>query len=108
MNYTNAIALQADGKIVVGGMFNLQVGLLRLTPAGMLDTSFDVDGIVTNHFGDANEMNEIKDLVVLGDGKLVAVGSCYQNTIERILAVKYLTNGSLDPNFANAGAFISN
>ncbi|RZJ30710.1 MAG: T9SS type A sorting domain-containing protein, partial [Flavobacterium sp.] len=47
-DYVNAIAVQPDGKILVGGSFydasSRKMGLLRLTADGILDTSFSTDG----------------------------------------------------------------
>jgi uncharacterized delta-60 repeat protein len=47
-SYGYALALQADGKILVAGDASLSsAGLARLTASGMLDPTFDTDGRLT-------------------------------------------------------------
>lgn len=69
-----ALALQPDGKIVVGG----QVGttrfdfvLLRYNANGTLDTSFSGDGIERTDFGD---YESVEGLAVQADGRIIAAG----------------------------------
>ena len=46
------VAIQTDGKIVLGGQANAgDFGLVRLNTDGTLDTSFDGDGKVTTTLG---------------------------------------------------------
>jgi uncharacterized delta-60 repeat protein len=63
INEPQAIALQANGQIVVGGMS----GLARLNSNGQLDTTFGSGGsLATFH---------VYGLLIQTDGKIVAVGS---------------------------------
>ena len=64
----NAIALQADGKIVIGGFFTNVGGqirnrLARLNTDGTLDMAFD-----------PNANNAVRSLAIQGDGKIIAGG----------------------------------
>jgi len=92
-----AVALQSDGKIVVGGLSSLQFGLIRLTTTGVLDTSFDTDGVVTTDFGAGSET--INGLAIQADGRIVAGGTA---NLDFALA-RYNTNGSLDTTFDTDG-----
>jgi uncharacterized delta-60 repeat protein len=71
-----AVALQADGKIVVGGYtdrFGLNDFLvMRFSGTGALDTTFDIDGI--RAAGPSGE-NRANALVVQSDQKIVLVGN---------------------------------
>src|SRR5262249_32374064 len=67
----HAVALQADGKIVVAGT-NGGFLLLRYNADGSLDTSFDGDGIATTTAGGAQVAYGV---AVQADGKIVAAGS---------------------------------
>ena len=70
-------ALQADGKIVVGGTFKhgdraYDFGLTRYRPGGGLDTSFGGDGLQTTDFGAEGDNGQ--NLALQGDGKIVVAG----------------------------------
>ncbi len=96
----NCVALQSDGKIVIGGSFNNFNGLsgssktnkiTRLNPDGSLDTSFD-EGEGAN--------SSVRDLDIQADGKIILVGdftSYDGETHNRIVRIN--PNGSIDANF---------
>jgi uncharacterized delta-60 repeat protein len=80
----NALVIQADGKLVVGGFTGipgigsgLDFTLFRLTSSGRLDRRFGVDGAVFTDFGGGPGFNNdiVRALAIQGDGKLVAAGS---------------------------------
>jgi uncharacterized delta-60 repeat protein len=104
-NYLLGMAVQSDGKILVGGrtrntttQFN-EFALVRLNGSGTVDTSFGTDGMVTTSLDNAST-NAITKLLVQPDGKIVAGGLSLGMTM-----VRYLANGALDPNFGNNGVF---
>jgi len=79
-----AVAVQADGKILVGGNFPLVNGvarqaIARLNPDGSLDTSFNPPAI-----------SGVLDIVVQPDGKILAVGTA---------VYRLNTDGTPDPTF---------
>ena len=70
----------------------------RLDANGVLDPSFDGDGIVTTDF-----VGEYTDIAVQPDGKLLAAGD-YANGFQlEFLAARYLPNGTLDDSFGVGG-----
>ena len=101
----NAIAIQADGKIVVGGYSKsgsaIVFTLMRLSGTdGSLDTSFGTGGIVTTAIGTLDD--EINALALQSDGKIVAVG--YSEGSQYSFAVaRYTTGGVLDTTFNSTG-----
>ena len=76
-----AVAVQADGAIVVGGHgyagFGGEFTLVRYTPNGSLDVGFGHAGVVTTAFGDPHTIvtrNGFYGLALQPDGKIVAGG----------------------------------
>jgi uncharacterized delta-60 repeat protein len=68
-----AVALQSDGKILVGGSDGSAGVVLRLTTNGTIDTSFGTAGIVTINFRVAD--NVVTGLAVQTDGEIVVAGT---------------------------------
>lgn len=104
-----AVAIQTDGKIVVGG-FHFNNGdadfmLLRYLTDGSLDTDFGTGGMVRTHF-DGTYRDEIKAIAIQPDGKIVAAGYLIDYSYEIGLA-RYNSDGSLDPNFGTNGKVIT-
>ena len=91
-----AVALQADGKIVVAGMTDAGGGnvnnfaVARLLPNGELDDSFDGDGRVTIDF---NFDDAASAVAVQPDGRIVVAGQSAADTA----VARLLTNGSARP-----------
>ena len=90
----SAIALQSDGKILIGGTFtqyglNPRAHLARLNSDGSLDTSFN-PGAGLNGF--------VSDVAVMLDGR-VAVGGGFTtfNGISRNRLAIFTSDGALDP-----------
>ncbi len=109
-----AMALQSDGKIVAAGSAVIdgseQFALARYNPNGKLDASFDGDGkVITNFFSGPSEA--INDIVIQGDGKIVAAGSASANGSSskfQFALARYNTNGSLDATFDKDGRVVTN
>ncbi len=113
--YGNAVALQPDGKIVVGGktgpsalgIFNFL--LLRYMPDGRLDASFGDGGRVVTDLNGSNH-DVITSIAIQSDGKIVAGGSSTfvgGYTMGDFALVRYNANGSLDASFGNNGIVIT-
>jgi uncharacterized delta-60 repeat protein len=104
--FANAVAIQADGKIVAGGYAAngsevLQFALARYQPNGRPDSSFDADGLQTNNdaaFGD----NRGYSLALQTDGRIVMAGIVSNGTAYFGVA-RYNTDGSPDNSFSGDG-----
>ncbi|MGI9019746.1 MAG: hypothetical protein ACR2G3_03430 [Solirubrobacterales bacterium] len=103
----SAVAIQADGKIVVAGGDHSLVGtddpgdfgVFRFTSGGSADTSFGGDGKVTTGFDGANDT--ATSVAIQEDGKIVAAGIADPDgdfDFDFALA-RYTTSGSLDASF---------
>ena len=102
-----AVAIQPNGKIVVGGLArsndNPDFALARYNPDGSLDNTFGDGGKVTTDF--FGEFDEASDVALLPNGKIVVVGATRgSNTASVDFAVaRYNRDGSLDESFGDAG-----
>lgn len=97
----DAIALQTDGKLVVGsssqdGSGNAHFNVVRYMPDGSLDPSFGTGGHVMTIVG---SFDIIGGVLVQTDGKIVAVGATSADGV----AVRYLPGGALDTSFGTGG-----
>lgn len=109
IDVARSIALQPDGKIVLGGYAstsaastNFDFAIARYTSTGALDTTFDTDGMATYAIGSGNE--EIFGLRLQPDGKIVAAGYSFNATSKDDFAViRVTTTGVLDTTFSGDG-----
>ena len=101
----NAIAVQSDGKIVIGGLFSHVNGvarnnIARLNSDGTLDASYDPDITVTGSYG-------VDALRLQADGKLLVggyfsqVGGTARAYLARLDATGALDNSFTDPGLDN-------
>src|SRR5207344_3638610 len=72
-----ALALTAEGEIVVAGHAQHQFALAKLRKSGSLAAEFGVDGKVVTQVSDSN-WNEAQGLGVQADGKLLVAGWTYE------------------------------
>ncbi len=107
----NAVAVQADGKIVAAGsafdsdsLYDFAV--FRYNADGSLDTSFDADGKVTTPISD-NYNDYAHTVAIQTDGKIVAAGSSGTDNFPSFALVRYNADGSLDNSFGAGGKVIT-
>lgn len=97
------IALQADGKIIIGGTFTNyngtpRHGIARLNADGSLDASFNPGTGTT--YSTAGVIAEVHKVIVQPDGKIIVVGQfTHYNGISRNNIARLNTDGSLDTSF---------
>jgi uncharacterized delta-60 repeat protein len=100
-----ALAIQPDGKIVLGGIPTgesepQQFVLARLNPDGSLDTTFGGGtGIVTTGLP---TQERVSSLVTLADGSLLLSGEGSGNS-SMVVAARYTPDGAIDTRFGDAG-----
>jgi uncharacterized delta-60 repeat protein len=111
-SYASDVALQADGKIIAAGTVfvdfiigepsDTDFALARYNSDGSLDPTFGNGGTVsTDFFGNEDDAFSV---LIQPDGKIVAVGSANNPaTFYDFAAVRYLSNGTIDPSFGVAG-----
>jgi uncharacterized delta-60 repeat protein len=94
-----SLAIQPDGKILIGGTFiaftdsSYQYGIARLKPNGSLDDTFLVGA-------GTSEGDDVEDIVVQPNGKILLGGSINSiNGIARNNIARLNANGTLDLSF---------
>jgi uncharacterized delta-60 repeat protein len=119
-NQANALSLQADGKLVVGGSTaaarggNTDFAVARLNPDGTLDTSFNGSGEQTVAFDlGGTDADTVNALAVQANGKVVAAGSAVttvpgvpgvgSDPPSHFAAARFNGDGTLDTGFGAAG-----
>ena len=103
------VALQGDGKIVAAGKVDKSFAVVRYHPDGSLDPSFGRGGKVITRLGTDPEIeDELKDMAVQADGKIVVVGRSWQQRSNDIAVVRYHADGSLDTSFGSGGKVLTN
>jgi uncharacterized delta-60 repeat protein len=110
----SAVAIQADGKIVAGGVVlpteTLTTGafaLVRYNPDGTLDSTFDGDGRVVTDM--SSGLDSVAAVAIQADGKIVAAG--WVNFLKddtEFGVVRYESDGTLDSTFGEGGKVTTN
>ncbi len=93
-------AIQADGKIVAIGTINNNFAIARYNVNGTIDNSFSGDGMTIVDFGTSGAA----DVAIQADGKIVVVGSAFQD----IALARLNPDGSLDSSFSGDGKLLTN
>lgn len=121
-SFTESLAIQEDGKIVLCGRFennydsaveniysvSLEDGLvIRLNPDGSLDKNFGKNGVFIYKASEYSD-DIVRSIAIQKDGKLVFCGGTYDRskTYGDVLVVRLNPDGSLDKTFAMNGEFI--
>ena len=116
-----ASAIQADGKLVVAGMVRTPGGsgrdflIARFNSNGSLDAGFGPGGKFVMNVSDPDTTNlddQVNDLVVLPDGRILAVGTATKATgpgqdKKGFALVQLTSDGVLDTSFDGDGKLIT-
>jgi uncharacterized delta-60 repeat protein len=109
-----AVAIQSDGKIVVGGtVYNgpkYAFGLARYNSDGSLDAGFGQGGTVIDFQSANSYYNQILNLVIQPDGRILAGGNLDNESAGGInfAVVRYNTDGTRDTSFGSGGVATTN
>jgi uncharacterized delta-60 repeat protein len=101
------MALQNDGKIVLGGsVFKQQTtyddyAVVRLNSDGTTDNSFGTNGIVTTDI--EGLYDNAYEILVQDDGKIILGGDGYILDRRHVCLVRYHTDGTVDESFGFLG-----
>jgi uncharacterized delta-60 repeat protein len=101
----NAVAIQADGKIVAAGHAGFgDFALARYNTDGTLDSTFGRDGRVRTDLD--GDFDVAYALAISADGKILVAGGTDDAGDQRTALVRYTTDGTLDPTFGGDGTVI--
>jgi uncharacterized delta-60 repeat protein len=103
-----AVAIQADGRIVIGGGVGKKFALARYTSRGRLDQGFGEGGKVVTDVGarmtqEFMDVLGVKAIALQADGKIVAAGAGPRD----FALARYTSDGRLDPSFGLGGVVIT-
>jgi uncharacterized delta-60 repeat protein len=101
-NIVNSVAIQSDGKVLVGGNFTDYAGttnrnrLVRLNPDGTLDTAFCVGASDSSKFN-----STVFTIATQSDGKVLVGGQFtnYAGTTNRNYLIRLNSDGTVDTPF---------
>ncbi|HBA71886.1 MAG TPA: hypothetical protein DCZ63_06725 [Geobacter sp.] len=98
-----SVAVDASGRILVAGYAeNSGFALLRYTSAGVLDTTFGNNGVVTTLFRSGSDLASC--LAIQGDGKIVVAGNSSDGYF---LLARYSADGNPDSQFGFGGSVLT-
>lgn len=103
----NAVAIQADGKIIAAGSTSQNFGefaAIRFNANGTLDSSFNNGGLF---FFDSSPLADKQQFLAISmypGGKILMGGSSLEQNGNFEVIVRLLPNGQFDTGFAGAGA----
>ncbi len=102
----NAIAIQADGKIIAAGFTDTFFGLIRYDTNGTIDTSFGVfgDGKVRQPVAGGGSA-QVNAVAIQSDGKIVVAGRAGDQVAHTLdfAILQFNTDGTLDTSFGTGG-----
>jgi uncharacterized delta-60 repeat protein len=101
-----ALAVQADGRILVAGGNKGDALLLRFLADGKPDRRFSRDGVQTL---DVGGLDEFYGLAQQADGRIVAAGKRFDADTgqDAVVLARYRSDGSLDPGFGRKGVVVT-
>jgi uncharacterized delta-60 repeat protein len=105
------VAVQNDGKIVLGGYSypvsenNSWFTAVRLTTDGQLDTTYNTDGKVIAKVASSFGNDTVHDMIMQPDDKILMVAESYIGSSQDIGVVRFTTDGELDTTFSGDGKF---
>ncbi|MCF8248187.1 MAG: T9SS type A sorting domain-containing protein [Saprospiraceae bacterium] len=109
-NEAKTIAIQPDGKIVVGGRAALKLVIARFNSIGKLDKTFGDNGAVIIEFAWLSS-DDVNDLVIQPDGKIVAIVQSYRNDPDlqeqwgNTIIMRFNANGGFDDTFGSPSSY---
>lgn len=108
-----AVAVQPDGKVLVGGDVWLsgeeRLLVMRLNPDGTLDSSFANGGKLIVQLGQGSSpQSAVNGLAVQGDGRIVITGHVSDSSgNDELLVARLNPDGSFDSSFGSGGKVIT-
>jgi uncharacterized delta-60 repeat protein len=103
----NAMAIQPDGRIVLGGSIGSDFFAARLTSSGALDSTFGTGGITkVNLKGvqSSNATTAASGVAIVAGGKIVLGGTKTDSSgFSRFALTRLNSNGKIDTSFGSSG-----
>ena len=104
-DYGLAVVVDSQDRVIVSGGIGYGSGadfaVVRYTPAGVLDSSFDGDGKLLTDFGSGEDYGQA--VAVDSADRIVVAGYASNGTNGDFAVARYNTDGSLDTSFDSDG-----
>lgn len=108
-DFATAVAIQSDGKIVLGGhtyitsnpRLSYDFAVVRLNTNGDFDTTYGDNGVATAQI--VNEANYTNGMIIQEDDKIVLAGRTVKLFDYDLAMLRFDTEGNLDTTFGNDG-----
>jgi uncharacterized delta-60 repeat protein len=113
LDLASAVAVQADGKIVVAGLSDASghpydFALARYNPDGTLDTTFNSTGKVLTDFSQSGSYDIARAMAIDASGTIVVAGwSTAANRSADFAVARYNPDGTLDGSFNSTGKVLT-
>lgn len=105
-----AMALQSDGKVLLGGTASSaslsDLALLRLSSAGALDTTFNTTGRVITDLAQLPPISTARAVELQSDGRILVAGGSLEGDGFKMIVQRYLSTGVADTSFGIQGRVI--
>jgi uncharacterized delta-60 repeat protein len=103
----NAMLIDSDGKILIGGVSanaggTYRATLIRLNANGSLDGTFATGGVLTFNTPSSTH-DTIRGIALQSDGKIVVCGYSYSIGTENAFIARFTTSGAFDTTFNSIG-----
>jgi uncharacterized delta-60 repeat protein len=109
-NYGQSLAIQPDGKILLGGYCingsDWDFCIARFEINGSPDPSFGTGGKVIQSISTGSSNDYGQSLAIQSDGKILLGGYCDNGSNYDFCIARFNPNGSLDPSFGTGGKVI--
>lgn len=96
-DFASSLRVQSDNKLIVAGTVGGKCALVRYNINGSLDTSFGLNGVVTD-----SSILSVVDIALQSDGNILALA-----TGSPIGITRFKSSGIKDINFGNSGTIIT-
>jgi len=100
-DYGYSLAIQPDGKILLGGNCSGDFCIARFNSDGTLDTTFGNSGKIIQPIGSYNDWGQ--SLAIQPDGKILLGGHYYNGSNDDFCIARFNSDGTLDTTFGNSG-----
>ncbi|MBE2281863.1 MAG: hypothetical protein IAE77_00215 [Prosthecobacter sp.] len=108
-SYAGGLAIQSDGKIVVGGSFSSRAAVARLTSAGSLDTSFGGNGKMNLQLGPGS--SRTRSLAIQNDDRILLGGTQFNvqgiNWDQDVFLMRVTSSGAADSTLGGSGYVVT-
>jgi len=106
-DYGHSLAIQPDGKILLGGTCDggsgMDLCIARLNSDGTFDINFGNSGIVIQPIGSSDDLGF--SLAIQPDGKILLGGDCYNGSNNDFCIARFNSDGTLDTTFGSPNGY---